>query len=182
MYLDRARARSGIPRECFGYLAREPSSSRMLGYSRAYDVPSIVRQNDHDVEQLKRGGRHNEHIDRSDAVGVIAQKAAPGWGRRTSPSDHILGDRSLADIDAQLEQLAMDPRCTPERIGVAHLSNQITNLAIHRRPPGSGAPTPKERESLTVPLDDGGWLDQHHHFQTAWPQSVEQDPRASGRK
>jgi hypothetical protein len=26
-----------------------------------------VRQDDHDVEQLKRSGRHNEHIDRSDA-------------------------------------------------------------------------------------------------------------------
>jgi len=31
-------------------------------------------------------------------------------------------------------------------------------------------------ESLTVPLDDGGRLDQHHHIQTARPQSVEQNP------
>jgi hypothetical protein len=35
---------------------------------------------------------------------------------------------------------------------------------------------PKQAEALTVPLDDGGRLDQHHHLQTAWPQSVEQDP------
>ena len=27
-----------------------------------------------------------------------------------------------------------------------------------------------------VPLDDGGRLDQHHHLQTAWPQSVEPSP------
>jgi len=27
-----------------------------------------------------------------------------------------------------------------------------------------------------VPLDNSGRLDQHHHLQTAWPQSVEQDP------
>jgi hypothetical protein len=27
-----------------------------------------------------------------------------------------------------------------------------------------------------VPLDDRCWLDQHHRLQTAWPQSVEQDP------
>ncbi len=44
----------------------------MLGYSRAYDLPAIVRQNDHDVEQLKRSGRHNEHIDRGDAADTTA--------------------------------------------------------------------------------------------------------------
>jgi hypothetical protein len=27
-----------------------------------------------------------------------------------------------------------------------------------------------------VPLDNGGWLDQHHHLQTTWPQSVEPHP------
>ena len=114
MHLDRAAdSAERCPRECFGYLAREPSSSRMLGYSRAYNLPAIVGQNDHDYRELKRSGRHNEHIDRSDALGVIAQEAAPGWGRRTSPSDHILSDRSLADLDSQLEQFAMDPRCTP---------------------------------------------------------------------
>ena len=71
--------RSGVPRECFGYLAQEPSSSRMLGYSRAYDVPSIVGQNDHDVEKPERCGRHDKHVNRSDALDLIAQKTAPGW-------------------------------------------------------------------------------------------------------
>ena len=85
----------------------------MLGDSRAHDLPAIVGQNDHHVKQPKRHRCHNEHIDRSDALGVIAQEAAPGWGRRTSPSDHILSDRSPADLDSQLEQFAMDPRCTP---------------------------------------------------------------------
>jgi|ERR1700693_3345710 hypothetical protein len=33
-----------------------------------------------------------------------------------------------------------------------------------------------QAESLTVLLDYRCWLDQDHRFQTAWPQSVEQDP------
>jgi len=37
----------------------------------------------------------------------------------------------LTDLDAELEQLAMDPRRTPERVGAAHLPNQVTNLALH---------------------------------------------------
>jgi len=148
----------------------------MLGHSRAYDLPAIVGKNDHNVEQPKRSGRHNEHIDRCDAFGLIAQEAAPGRGRLTSSSHHVLGDGRLADLDAELEQLTVDPGRTPERVGAAHLPNQIANLAIHRRPPGSRAPTPKQSESLTVPLDDSGSLHQHHHLQAAWPQSVEQDP------
>src|SRR5208282_3071073 len=124
-------ARSGVPGKCFGYLAREPSSGRMVGYSCAYDLPSIVRQNDHNVEPLKRSGCHNEHIDCSDAFGLIAQEAPPGWGRRTSSSHHILGDRCLTELDAKLEKLAVDSGRSPERVGAAHLSNQITNLAIY---------------------------------------------------
>ena len=34
--------RSGVPGECFGYLAREPSSGRMVGYSCAYDLPNSL--------------------------------------------------------------------------------------------------------------------------------------------
>jgi hypothetical protein len=46
------------------------------------------------------------------------------------PSRHVLGDGRLADLDAELQQLAVDARRTPERVGAAHLSDQITNLAI----------------------------------------------------
>jgi hypothetical protein len=56
----------------------------MLADSRAHDLPAIVAKNDHNVEQPKRRGRHDEHIDRSDAGGLIAQEAPPSRGRRTS--------------------------------------------------------------------------------------------------
>jgi len=70
----------------------------------------------------------------------------------------------------------MDSRRSPERVGAAHLPNQITNLPMHRWPPGSRTPSPKQSESLTVPLNNSGRLHHHNHLQTAWPQSVEQDP------
>jgi hypothetical protein len=37
----------------------------------------------------------------------------------------------LADLDAELEQLTVYPGRTPERVGTAHLPDQIPNLAIH---------------------------------------------------
>ena len=38
-----------------------------------------------------------------------------------SPARHILGDASLPDVDAELEQLAVDAWRTPQRIGDTHL-------------------------------------------------------------
>jgi hypothetical protein len=46
---------------------------------------------------------------RGNPVSVVAQKRLPSLRRRSPSPRHILGDGSLADGDAQLEQLAMDP-------------------------------------------------------------------------
>jgi hypothetical protein len=101
----------------FGYLAGEPSCGGMLGDGRVNDPPPTVGQNDRQVEQLKRHRCHNEHIDRSNAGGVVEQKAAPGRRGCTSSSHHVFGDRSLADLDAEPEQFTMDRRRVPERGG-----------------------------------------------------------------
>jgi hypothetical protein len=90
----------------------------MLGDGSVNDSPAIVGQDDHYIEQPKRCGRHNEHIDRSNALGLIAQEAAPDRRRRPSSSHHILGDRGLAYLDAELKQFAMYPGRTPE-LGLA---------------------------------------------------------------
>jgi len=102
----------------------------MLSDSCAHDLSAIVSQNDHHIEQPKRRGRNNEHIDRSDAFGGIAQESPPVLRRCSPPSHHVLGDGRLADLNAELEQLTVDPGCTPERIAAAHLPNQIANFMI----------------------------------------------------
>jgi hypothetical protein len=39
--------------------------------------------------------------------------------------------RGLADLNAELQQLAVDAGRTPERVSVVHLPDQITNFAIY---------------------------------------------------
>jgi hypothetical protein len=73
----------------------------------------------------------HEHIDRSDAGGLIAEKAAPTRGRLPSYSHHVFGNRRLAYLDAELEQFAVNPGSSPERIGGVHLPNKIPNFAIY---------------------------------------------------
>src|SRR5258707_5186000 len=119
------------PRESLGHLARKPDRGRMLGDSYAHDLPAIMRQNDGHVEQPKRRRRHYKHVDGSDALGLIAQESPPALRRCSPSSHHVLRDCRLADLNAELEQLTMDPGRTPERVDAPHLPNQIANLAIY---------------------------------------------------
>ena len=60
---------------------------------------------------------------------MVAQKGVPPPARRLSTSRHVLRYRRLRDLDAKLEQLAMNARRAPQRIGKAHLANKITQVA-----------------------------------------------------
>jgi hypothetical protein len=138
----------------------------MFGDGRVNDFSAIVAEDDGNVEQPKRRARYDKRVDGGDTLGLIEQEATPGWRRCISSSHHVLGDCRLADLDAELEELSVNPGRAPERVGGVHLPNQITSLAIHRRPSCSRTPAPKEVEALTVPLDDCGRLDQHHRIHT----------------
>src|ERR1700730_17542433 len=80
------------------------------------------------VEQTKRDCRHDKQFHRGDAVGMIAKERPPALGWRVSSPGHVLGHAGLPDIDADLEEFSMDPRRSPQRIGNAHLANELTDL------------------------------------------------------
>src|SRR3984885_1338588 len=92
------------------------------------------------VEQAKRDCRHDEQIHRGDAVGMIAKERPPALGRRVSSLGHVLGHAGLSDLDAELEEFAMDLRRFPQRIGNAHLADQLADL---RRYSWSAATAPR---------------------------------------
>src|SRR5262249_24093163 len=66
------------------------------------------------------------------------------------------------------QQLAVDPRRTPERIRAAHLPNQIPQVPPNRGPTPSAStlPCPVEPEALAVPPHHGLGP---HHLQGASP-------------
>ena len=85
-------------------------------------------QRDQDVEQAEcRRGDH-EHVNRCNLWKVIAQKAPPGRGGDLGTPRHPPPDRGLADLDAELEQFTVNARRAPQRIGVAHAADQITDV------------------------------------------------------
>ena len=46
-------------------------------------------------------------------------------------SCHILGNRRLTHINAEFEDFAMDPRSAPERVGEAHVADQLADFEWH---------------------------------------------------
>jgi hypothetical protein len=61
-----------------------------------------VSQDEHYKQQPECRRRHDEHVERGDAVSVIAQEAPPGWRRRAKPSRHVLAGGRLTDLDTEL--------------------------------------------------------------------------------
>lgn len=89
------------------------------------------------------------------------QEPAPRrrWWRASTP--YIFCHRRLGDLETQFAQFAMNAWGAPQRIGSAHLADEIADVGRDRRStnaPTSRAPLPVECERSAMPVHDGGRL------------------------
>src|SRR5580700_3256937 len=86
---------------------------------------------------------------------MVMQERPPTRRWRVPTLCHVLGDRGLPDIDAELEELTVDARGAPERVRDAHVSDELPDLM--RRPWPATArsrfPSPIGSEADAVPAD-----------------------------
>jgi hypothetical protein len=77
--------------------------------------------------------------------------------------------RRLGNLDAELEQLTVDPGRSPERVLKAHSSDQVASLFINPRSAAerAGFPSPVSGESHSVPAHDRLGLDDGYGVQDA---------------
>src|ERR1700682_4206286 len=99
------------------------------------DFSSLMAEDEQGVENPRPGRYDNEHVDGGGVVHVIVQERAPGRGGNLGPPWKISANRGLADLDAELEQLAVDTGRAPKRVCQAHLADQITDLPADPAPP-----------------------------------------------
>src|SRR3954451_2882148 len=100
---------------------------------------------------------------------MVQEERSPALRRWAPVSGHVLGNRSLADIDAELEQsdidaeleqFSMNAGSAPERICQAHLADQLPYFEGHLGPAGSSSrlPVPEGAESSIQNRRTGfGW-------------------------
>src|SRR5215813_10149270 len=144
-----------VPRERLGHLPSNPLGRWMCRYCVVNELPPAVRKKHQTVEQLEADRRHDEQICGGNSRCLIAQEGRPTLTRSSGAFDHVLGDGRLGDLDAELEQLAMNPGRTPQPVGAAHLPDQIADLSGDRWTAASapGLPSPEGPKSLPMPAD-----------------------------
>src|ERR1700682_3363592 len=88
---------------------------------------------------------------------MVNKESPPSLRGRNPPPHHIFGHAGLTDIDAKLEQLAMDPLCSPHRIVDSHLAYKLAYFYCHGRSSAAVLrfPSPIRSKSRTVPTDYG---------------------------
>src|SRR5438874_8385366 len=132
-------------------------------------------QDQKSIQQPKRDRRHYEQIHRRNTVGMIAQKGLPALRRWRPSPRHVFCHAGLSDIDAKLEQFAVDPRCSPKRVRDAHVANELANVCRCLWPATtrSGFPAPIGSEPSAVPADHRLRLENFQCVQYSRSQTIE---------
>jgi len=76
----------------------------------------------------KADGRHDQEVHSRRCLPHDCAEGLPGLRPPSPTLRHVLGDYRLGDLDAELGQLAVDARRTPQPIGQAHLSDRAADL------------------------------------------------------
>ena len=105
---------------------------------------------------------------------MIAKESLPTLRRWFSPLDHILDHTRLPDFDAELEQLSMDPRRSPQRVGNVHLADKLAHLLRYSwsATTMSRLPAPIRSETRAMPTDDCILLDDRQRIACFGKQSI----------
>ena len=99
-----------------------------------------------------------------------------------SGGGQVLAHAGLADVDAELEQLAVNPRSAPEWVLTTYGANQRTHLFRYRRPPRltvSNLPSPEQTRAFPVPADDGRRFDDKDAGLPVVPDGAQPGPQQS---
>ena len=117
---------------------------------------------------------------------MVAQQGAPALRGWLTSLGHILGDRRLSDRKAELEQLTMDARRTPEQILSAHPPDQRPQVRTYFRTPsqGAGFPAPRAPKAGTMPAHEGLGPDDRDGLEDRWKPTIQLDEEQAitGRK
>src|ERR1700730_15295146 len=106
---DPGVARDLLPAASLSELIGDPFGRWMCSNSEPQKLPPAMTHNQQAIEQPKRDCRHHEQVHRGNPISMVTKERPPSLRGRNPLRHHIFGHAGLADIDAKLEKLAMDP-------------------------------------------------------------------------
>jgi hypothetical protein len=87
-----------------------------------------VSEHDEDEEDAEASGGHRKEVNRDDVAEVVSEEWPPSLGGLGATLRHEAGDGALGDVDAELEELAVDARRTPQGIRRGHRPDEGGDL------------------------------------------------------
>jgi len=154
----------------------------MLCDIEVQDTPTVVTDDEKAIERAEGDRRNREEVHRGNRLPVITEKGKPAPGRlRISRRPfHATRDRSLRDIKAEHEKLAMDAWRSPRGVLNDHSEDQFLNLlrrlSSPDRPPDLGDQLPVQTESGPEPTHHGFGPDRNEGLLPSGPESTNGDP------
>src|SRR5215203_4423313 len=150
-------ARSLVPGECLGELARDPFRRRTCCDVDPDQISTVQTDNDEGIEQVEANGRSDKQVHGSNVRRVVPQERPPSLTWRPASLDHVLSNARLRDLKPEFEQLAVDARRSPKRVLNAHSPDQRSEVRLDLRPPSprTRLPTPVATKAGTMPPHEG---------------------------
>jgi hypothetical protein len=98
-----------VPGESLGDLPRDPFGRRMRRYVDPDKLAPSQSDNDQDIDQVERNGRHHKQVHGRNLRRMVAQEGSPArTGRVVIPLPcHILADGRRGDRKSELEQFTV---------------------------------------------------------------------------
>ena len=116
-----------------------------------HDPASIDRKHQEDIEDAEGVSGYGKEVDAGKRPGVVGEQCPPGLRGRLVLAGHEPGHGTLRDVDAKLEQLAVDAWCAPSEVLGRHSADQVMDALGCRRAPWALAArlvTPEEAKAL----------------------------------
>lgn len=171
-----------IQTNCFEYLPSSRNSLRMLCRIDVKYPPAIMAEDHQNKQHTKRRSWDRKRINGNNICGVIRQEGTPQLRRWSPVSDHVLGYRSFGYTEAELQEFAMDSRCSLQRICERHPLHQRPYFNIDRRPPFfSRLTSPILPKSFPMPTDYSVGFDEMQCISPFRPDSGYKNPELSVR-
>src|SRR5258708_15575002 len=132
------------------------SAVGFLGHRKPQQLPPAMAKNKKCIELLKGNRRNHKQINRRNPLHMVAKEGLPSLQWPISPRHHVDRDRGLSDLDAELEQLAMDLGGAPKRVLQTHSSDQVAYPFADPRSATerTGPPSPVGADAHSMPTHD----------------------------
>ncbi len=123
----------------FAQLLHDPKSIGISRYIEVQDLTPVVTGDEEAVQNTKREGWDGEEVHRSNGLAMVSEERQPSfhriwvcWG---SPDPSR--DTPFRDIETELEQFAVNARCSSGRILGNDTEDQGANLSANALPSSS---------------------------------------------